>query len=52
MFEQLGFPEDDARARGRLFVTALMGESSSNLKADPHWEQIIKREHALLVDRP
>ena len=51
MFEQVGFPEDDARTRGRLFVTALMGESSSNLKADPQWEQIIKREHALLTAR-
>ena len=51
MFEQVGFPEDDACTRGRLFVTALMGESSSNLKADPHWEQIVRREHALLVTR-
>ena len=51
MFEQVGFPEEDARTRGRLFVTALMGESSSNLKADPHWEQIIRREHALLITR-
>lgn len=52
MFQQVGFPEEDARTRGRIFVAVLMGESSSNLKADPDWEQTVEREHALLVARP
>ncbi len=52
MFEEAGFPGDDARTRGRLMVASLMGEALINLRSASDWESVIRREHALLVSRP
>ncbi|RLK03491.1 hypothetical protein CLV75_2862 [Ruegeria conchae] len=49
MFEQAGFSKEEAKARGRLMVTSLMGDSSTGLKAQGDWEKVIEREHAILV---
>lgn len=49
MFEQAGFPPDEATTRGRLMVTSLMGESSNDLKAIPNWEDIIHAQWRVLV---
>lgn len=51
MFEQSGFLPQEAAARGRLMVTSLMGESSTNLKAIPDWEKIIRAQWRVLVTR-
>lgn len=51
MFEQAGFSSDDAKSRGRLMVTSLMGDSSTGLKEQGNWEKVIEREHAILVAR-
>lgn len=51
MFEQSGFSTPDAAARGRLMVTSLMGESSSNLKAVPDWEETIRAQWRVLLAR-
>ncbi|WP_171171411.1 TetR/AcrR family transcriptional regulator [Ruegeria sp. HKCCA0370] len=51
MFEQAGFSNEEAKARGRLMVTSLMGDSSTGLKAQGDWEKVIEREHAILVGK-
>ena len=49
MFEQVGFDPDNAKARGRLMVTSLMGESSNDLKSIDGWEDIIRAQWQVLV---
>ncbi|WP_170759119.1 TetR/AcrR family transcriptional regulator [Ruegeria lacuscaerulensis] len=49
MFEQAGFSKEEAKVRGRLMVTSLMGDSSTGLKAQGNWENVLEREHAILV---
>ncbi|WP_170773681.1 MULTISPECIES: TetR/AcrR family transcriptional regulator [Ruegeria] len=51
MFEQAGFSKEEAKARGRLMVTSLMGDSSTGLKTQGDWEKVIEREHAILVGK-
>ncbi|WP_422037036.1 TetR/AcrR family transcriptional regulator [Roseibium sp.] len=52
MFEQNGFEAHEAQLRGRLFVAYLMGESSTNLKAQADWEHVLKRQLDILTARP
>ncbi|NOD48074.1 MULTISPECIES: TetR/AcrR family transcriptional regulator [unclassified Ruegeria] len=51
MFEQAGFSVEDAKSRGRLMVTSLMGDSSTGLKEQGNWEEVIEREHAILIGK-
>lgn len=51
MFEQAGFKGEQATLRGRMFVAYLMGESSTNLKAQADWEAILKKELEILTFR-
>ncbi len=52
MFREAGFPELDARARGRIMVAYLMGESASGLKADDNWQQVLRHHWEVLVANP
>ncbi len=49
MFREAGFPEHEARHRGRIMVAYLMGESASGLKADETWEQVLRHHWEVLV---
>lgn len=49
MFEQAGFSPNQAKSRGRLMVTSLMGESSNDLKKIEGWEDIIHGQWRVLV---
>ncbi|MGI9366839.1 MAG: TetR/AcrR family transcriptional regulator [Rhizobiaceae bacterium] len=49
MFEQAGFSKAQASVRGRLMVAYLMGESSHNLKLNPSWRTIIRKEYEVLI---
>lgn len=49
MFEQAGFDGQEAALRGRMYVAYLMGESSTNLKSQPDWKSILKRQLEILV---
>lgn len=51
MFEQVGFEPSAAILRGRLMVSSLIGDSSVDLKADPDWEELIRGQWRVLVDR-
>ena len=51
MFEQAGFAPDIARARGRLMVAYLMGESTSSLRHQEDWEAIIEEQFELILGR-
>ena len=48
MFRQAGHARKDAAIRGRLMVAYLMGESSTLLKSDPDWRNVLRREFAIL----
>jgi AcrR family transcriptional regulator len=49
MFEQAGFPRPTAKARGRLMVAYLIGESSTDIKLYKNWRAIIKEQHRILT---
>lgn len=51
MFEQAGFSETKARARGRMMVTSLMGEASNGLKLTENWEETITSQWRVLINR-
>ena len=49
MFRQAGFRGREATTRGRLMVTYLMGESTSDLKTRRNWKSIIRNQFELLI---
>lgn len=49
MFKQAGFSNRQSRTRGRLMVTYLMGESSTNLKSHRNWKSIVQEEFELIA---
>ena len=49
MFKEAGFPDRQAAIRGRLMVAYLMGESSTSLKSNDNWQDIIREEFEVLV---
>ena len=49
MFKEAGFPDRQAAIRGRLMVAYLMGESSTSLKSNENWQDIIRAEFEVLV---
>jgi len=49
MFKEAGFPDRQAAIRGRLMVAYLMGESSTSLKSNDNWQDIIRDEFEVLV---
>lgn len=49
MFREAGFSGGEAMTRGRMMVTALMGERSVELKSDPTWKSAIKDQWAVLI---
>ncbi|MDJ0993359.1 MAG: TetR/AcrR family transcriptional regulator [Dinoroseobacter sp.] len=51
MFRELGLEAEEAAARGRLMVTALMGEAANDIRSDPEWERIIEHQWEILVGR-
>jgi AcrR family transcriptional regulator len=51
MFKQAGFPDRQARVRGRLMVAYLMGESATDLKSNPKWKTEIREMHKILMNR-
>ena len=52
MFMQSGFSGKQARIRGRLLVTYLIGESATDLKSDANWKARIREKHKILTNRP
>ncbi len=51
MFEEAGFEDWQASTRGRLMVAYLMGEFSTNLKANGNWKDIVQEEFEVLTNR-
>lgn len=51
MFGEIGFSEAEAAIRGRLMVTYLMGESSTNLKLNRKWKNTIQDAFQVLTRR-
>ena len=49
MFEEAGFPAPEARARGRMMVAYLMGESTTDLKRRADWRAVIEDEFEVLM---
>lgn len=49
MFSEVGFAGEDARLRGRMMVAYLMGESSTHLKAQKNWRQLLRKELEILT---
>ena len=49
MFSQAGYSDKQARTRGRMLVAYLMGESSTSLKSNRGWKNIIQSEFEILV---
>jgi len=50
MFKQAGFSDRQAVIRGRLMVTYLMGESSTNLKSNAKWKGVVREEFDVLMN--
>ena len=50
MFRQCGFPDRQAKVRGRLMVAYLMGESAADLKSNRKWGAIVREEFRLLTN--
>ena len=50
MFKQCGFPDRQAKVRGRLLVAYLMGESAADLKSNRKWGAIVREEFRLLTN--
>ena len=51
MFVQADFSSQEAIARGRLMVTSLMGESTTNLKTYPDWEETVRTQWRVFMAR-
>lgn len=51
MFQEAGFAPEDAAIRGRMMVTSMMGETSTQLKKRDDWKDIVTSEWRLLVNR-
>ncbi|MCP4380565.1 MAG: TetR/AcrR family transcriptional regulator, partial [Hyphomicrobiales bacterium] len=51
MFREAGFAGAGAAARGRMMVTALMGETANGIGSNPGWRDIIEHQWRILVTR-
>jgi AcrR family transcriptional regulator len=49
MFEQVGFPEDQARTRGRMMVVYMMGESTLVPRSMKETMESLRLTHAILT---
>lgn len=49
MFQEAGFPPAAARARGRMMVTALMGETANDIKKRDDWRKVIREQWKILM---
>ena len=49
MFKKAGFSDRQAAVRGRLMVAYLMGESSTSLKSNTKWKDIVRKEFEVLI---
>lgn len=50
MFRDAGFDEAEARMRGRMLVTMLMGETTNGLIKDDNWRDLLEGHWRLLVN--
>ena len=49
MFKKAGFSDRQAAVRGRLMVAYLIGESSTSLKSNTKWKDIVRKEFEVLI---